>query len=74
MNIIQNKLNITFHTTSKPSTDLFSAEFSENYTRAGFLAKYIDIIENVEDNYEERFDGWWETMYTFKGGSNNENQ
>ena len=73
MNIIQNVLGeITFNETLEVST-LYTADFvtlykSTEFGRKGFLNKYIEIIENVEDNYDERYDKWWNTMYINEGG------
>ena len=68
MNIIRDELGtIVFHNDDAEltSNDL-TTEFKEGYSRSSFLARYVEILENTEDNYNEKFDQWWNNMY--KGG------
>lgn len=58
---------ITFSYTGALS-DSFNEAFAKDYSRSTFYSKYISILQNNEDNYEEVYTGWWNNMY--KGGSN----
>ena len=68
MTLTNNALGtITFSYTGALS-DSFNEAFAKDYSRSTFYSKYISILQNNEDNYEEVYTGWWNNMY--KGGSN----
>ena len=68
MTLTNNALGtITFSYTGELS-DSFNEAFAKDYSRSTFYSKYISILQNNEDNYEEVYTGWWNNMY--KGGSN----
>jgi hypothetical protein len=68
MTLTNNALGtITFSYNGTLSTS-FNEAFAKDYSRSTFYSKYISILQNNEDNYEEVYTGWWNNMY--KGGSN----
>ena len=69
MNIVGNELgSIKFDYNEALSENVFSAEFIAEYKdRENFLKEYIEILENTEDNYDVKFDAWWNEMY--EGGN-----
>ena len=45
-------------------SDAFNDAFTTAYTRSGYMTKYYQILQDVEDQYQApTYENWWEKMY-----------